>query len=462
MAEDMMQEKGVEDTDARIQALLEVVTSLMALDDDAGLRKLLNQEHSADVADVLRRVDDETTQRLFAYLDSAQAAEALVESDASTLRTIVDDLEHEALSGLVEEMAPDDAVDVLAELDEEHAAQVLTFMDAGEAQELQDLLVHEEDTGGGLMTPDFVLVHEGATVGDALLALQNEEEVADLFYVFVVDDENRPVGAISIHKLVRAKPNQLVNTIMTKDVITVGYDTDQEEIAHIFGRYNLMAMPVVDADGRLVGRITADDVMDVMEEESTEDIYKMAGTSHDETDNLSVLGVARSRLPWLMICLVGSIFSGAVIHLFEATLSQVIALAAFLPVITATGGNSGLQASTVTVRGLVTGQVSSGLILKTVVRECGIALVIGLTCGATASSVAWLWLGETLVGICVGLAMFLAISVAVLMGVLVPMTFDRLGVDPAIASGPFITTTNDILGFFIYLGLATLMLQYLS
>lgn len=449
-----------EDTEARVQALLEVTTSLLALDDEAQLRKILNAEHSADVADVLRRVDEETRQILFSYLEDTHAADTLVETDLPTLRTIVGELAPEALTGLVEEMQPDDAVDVLSELEEAEAAQVLGMMEKGDAEALEELLTHEEDTGGGLMTPDFVLVNQDATVGDALKALQEDDETADLFYVFVVDDEQRPVGAISIHKLVRAKPQQKINTIMNRDVATVSYDTDQEEIAKVFERYNLMAMPVVDENGRLAGRITVDDVMDVIEEENAEDLYKMAGTSQEEVYRPSIFGIAKARMPWLFIGMMGSLFAGGVIESFKMTLEEVFTLAAFLPVIMATGGSSGLQACTVTVRGLVTGNVSAGLIFQTIAREIMTAMLIGIVCGGGASLVAWGWFGEAVVGVCVGISMFLVISLAVFMGVSAPMIFHKLNVDPAIVSGPFITISNDIVGVFIYLKLATVMLAY--
>jgi magnesium transporter len=220
-----------------------------------------------------------------------------------------------------------------------------------------------------------------------------------------------------------------------------------------------VAAPVVDDDGKVVGQITVDDVIDVIVEEATEDIYKMAGTSDNEIEHPSVLGVAWARLPWLMLCLIGSFLSGIVIHLHDVTLEKLITLAAFIPVIMATGGNSGLQASTVTVRSLVTRQVSSGLILRTVLREMGTAAVIGVACGLTASAVAWFWFGQMLVGLCVGISMFLVICLAVFMGVVAPLLFSKVGIDPAIASGPFITTANDILGLGIYLGLAAFLIQ---
>ncbi len=451
-----------DNTERRTVALMEVAVSLLELDDFSQLKDILNAERPADVAELLRRMDEDTRNRLFGLLDEELAAETLAESDTTTMLSIVEDLEPKTLSDLVEEMEPDDAADVLSELKDDEVAQVLALMRSEEAQEMQDLLVHEEDTGGGLMTPDFILVHQSATAGDAMLALQEDEDAPDHYYVFVVDDEKRPVGTVSLHKLVRTRPHIAIAQIMDSNVITVRQDTDQEEIARLFEHYNFMAVPVVDENGQMVGRITADDVIDVIEEEATEDIYKMAGTHHDEIESTSVFGVARNRLPWLLICLAGSFLSGGVIHFFDGALAKVIALAAFIPAITATGGNSGLQSSTVTVRSLVTGHVSSGMVMRTIFREIGTAMVIGLACGLAATGMAWFWFGEKMVGLCVGLAMFLAISVAVTMGVIVPIFLNRMGIDPAIASGPFITTTNDILGLFIYLGLATLLMQYLS
>ena len=457
-----MDDKLAENAEARVQALLEVTTALLSLDDEAELKAVLNTQRAADVADLLRRVDEETQEFLFGLLDETQAADALVESDIPTLHAIVEELEPQILSDIVEEMEPDDAADVLGDLNDEDAAEVLTLMASEQAQEVQELLVHEEDTGGGLMTPDFVLVHKSATVGDAIQALRDDEDTSDHYYVFVVDDEMRPVGTISIHRLVRAQPDQAVEQVMDGDVITVAYQTDQEEIARMFERYDFMAMPVVDENGRLVGRITADDVMDVIQEENAEDFYKMEGTNQDEVARPSILGIARSRMPWLLIGMGGSLLAGGVIESFKMTLAEVFTLAAFLPVIMAMGGSSGLQACTVTVRGLVTGQVSTGLVLRTVLREVATAVLIGAVCGAGASLVAYVWFGETLVGICVGVSMLLVICLSVFIGVSAPLIFHRFGIDPAVASGPFITISNDILGVSIYLGLATTLLHYFS
>lgn len=457
--ENQIPEIPVGEMAAHIMALLEVTYQLLELDDPDMLKQVLNRERPPDLADLIRHLDDESRERVFGLLEASLAAEVLAEADTPTTVAILEDLDLQEVSDLVEEMAPDDAVDVLADLEETDAEKVLDLMAPDEAQEAQDLMQHEEDTGGGIMTPDLAVAHEGAAVSEVIDTLRREAEEAEIFELYVVNDEDKLVGTVPLHRLVTARPQTQVANLMDRDLITVTPQTDQEDIAQLFSRYDLISAPVVDAEGKLVGQITVDDVVDVMEEETTEDIYKMAGTSDQEIERPSVFGVARIRLPWLMICLAGSLLSGAVIHMFDATLSQLIALATFLPVITATGGNSGLQSSTVTVRGLVTGHVSSGLLLRTVLREIGTAAVIGLACGVAASAVAWFWYGQGLVGACVGIAMFLAISAAVLMGVLVPIVFSRVGIDPAVASGPFITTTNDIMGFFIYLGLATILMR---
>ena len=306
-----------------------------------------------------------------------------------------------------------------------------------------------------------MLTHQDTTVSEVVDALRQEAEDADILELYVVNRANQLLGTVSLNRLVTARPHTLMTALMKHDVITVSPDTDQEDIAGLFTRYDLLAVPVVEDDGTLVGQITVDDVLDVIQEEATEDIYKMGGTSDQEIERPSVFGVALTRLPWLLLCLLGSFLAGIVIHMFEVTLKEAITLAVFIPVIMATGGTSGLQSATVTVRSLVTGHISSGLILRTVFREMGSAALIGLVCGLVATGLAWFWIGNALVGACVGIAMFIVISISVLLGVVAPLLFQRFGIDPAVASGPFITTTNDILGLAIYLGLATMLVQRL-
>ena len=446
-------------TEHPIEALVEVSTHLLEMEDRRTLKGVLNGQRPADLADLMRLIDNKTRESLFNLLDDHLAAEVLAESDAATAVAIAEDLGPRELSDLVEEMAPDDAADVLSELEDEEAEKVLDLMEVEEAQEVQELMAHEEDTGGGIMTPELALAQENTTVSEVIETLRREAEETDIAELYVVDEKDRLVGEVPLHRLVTARPGSTMADLMFRDLITVTPETDQEEIARLFTRYDLLALPVVDADGTLVGQITVDDVLDVIHEEATEDIYKMAGTSDQEIVHPSVFGVAWVRLPWLMLALLGSFLSGLVIHVFDVALERVITLAAFIPVIMATGGNSGLQASTVTVRNLVTGKASPRSILRMVLREVGTAVVIGAVCGIAASAVAWLWFQEPLVGVCVGGAMFLVITLAVFLGVLAPVVFQRVGIDPAVASAPFITTANDILGLFIYLGLATILIE---
>lgn len=462
----MTEEPGIPEvprgeTAPRIEALLEMTHVLLTLEDRKELRAILNREHPADLADLARRLDDDTLETIFGLLAEPLAADVLAETDIPTTLAIAEDLNPQELSDLVEEMAPDDAADVLAELEEEDAEKVLDLMEKEDAAEVQELMNHEEDTGGGIMTPELVLTHQNTTVSEVIDALRLEAEDADILEVYVVNKTNQLQGTVSLNRLVTARPHTLMTALMKRDVITVSPDTDQEDIASLFTRYDLLAIPVVDDDGSLVGQITIDDVLDVIQDEATEDIYKMGGTSDHEIERPSVFGIAFTRLPWLMLCLFGSFLAGIVIHMFEVTLAEAITLAVFIPVIMATGGTSGLQSATVTVRSLVTGQISSGLIMRTVLRELGSAAFIGLACGLTATGLAWFWIGSPLVGICVGVAMLLVITMSVLLGVLAPLVFQRFGIDPAVASGPFITTANDILGLAIYLGLATMLVKSL-
>jgi magnesium transporter len=251
-----------------------------------------------------------------------------------------------------------------------------------------------------------------------------------------------------------------VRDLLEEKLITVPVDMDQEEVARMFNKHNLLAMPVVDSSGMLLGRITVDDVMEVIEEEATEDAFKLAGTDDAELKSESVFKIARVRFIWLLICLGGTLLSGVVIRFFEATLEHVIALAAFIPSIMAMGGNSGIQTTTVTVRGLATGTVSSSRIARVIFRELRVALLLGIACGLIIGVIAHFWAGGAILGAIVGSAMFCSIAWASMMGVLFPLTFNKLKIDPAVASGPFIITMNDAFSLLIYFALVTLMLKY--
>ena len=449
----------------RAQELRELIPLHVDADRWEDLRPILCTERPEDIAEALRHLEEETRQRIFSLLDEESAGavlDCLDELDPAFRQELLGTLDNRELTEIVETMALDDAADVLGDLPEDQAQQVLDMME--EAEEVQELLRYAEDTAGGIMTPTLVSVSTSMTVSETIDSLRRMGNADEVFYVYVVDSQEHLFGTVSLQNLVTARPETKIRAITDLDPISVNVLADQEEIAGIFRRYGLLAVPVVDDVGKLLGRITIDDVIDVIEEETTEDVYKMAGTDNEELESRSPLRVALIRLPWLVSCLVGSFLSGAIIYTFQMTRERAIALAVFMPfipAITATGGNTGLQTSTVTVRGLATGHLDPSHLTGELLKEIRTALVIGIACGGLAGVVARFWTGEPVVGLCIGAAMFLAISVAAGLGILIPLTFRKIGLDPAISSGPFITTSNDITGLLIYLSLATLLLQYL-
>jgi len=443
----------------RREVLLETTRELLETGDLKALRLILNSQHPADLAELIPQLEEEEQPQIFEVLAESLAAEVLAEMDTPALRSIAEELDDEELSDLVEEMAPDDAADVLGELPDEQSAKVLELMEAEEAQEVRELLAHEEDTGGGIMTSRLIAVRQEMTVADAIAFLREWAEEEEIFYIYVVDEEEHLLGTVPLKRLIVAAQDTLIRELTDRDPIAVRTDMDQEEIAWVFAEYDLLAVPVVDEEGRLVGRVTVDDIVEVIEAEATEDIYVMAATSSEEREERSVLGVVRRRVPWLLVCLAGTLLSGGVIEVFHETLSRVGALLLFVPAIMAMGGNTGIQTSTVTVRRLATGAMPVGGVLGTLFRELRIALVMGLILGAVVFVVTRVWTGAMLIGGCVGLAMVAAIVFSAALGALIPLFFRGIGVDPAVASGPLITTLNDALSLGIYFTIATLLLN---
>jgi magnesium transporter len=437
------------------------VETALERDDSESLKTLLPEMHPADIAEVLDALDDEERLSVFRLLDDELAGEVLDECAEGTRAVLVEQTRNEDLSEIVETMPPDDAADILAEMPERRAEQVLGLMDREEAEEAKELLRHPDDTAGGIMTSALVAVEENKTVGEAFDQIRESASEEAVFYVFVVDPERRLVGEVELSKLVIARPETPIRQITNIDVISVTVDADQEKVARLLTRYDLVAIPVVDHAGKLVGRVTFDDVAEVLEEEATEDAYKQAGTADEELMSSSPLHVARVRLPWLLVCLGGTTVSALVVHAFQATYGEVLVLTSFIPMIMAMGGNAGLQSTAVTVRGLATGHLIASRIAATLGREVRTGAAIGVICGLIAMVGALVFSGNPVLGLVVGLSIFWAIFVAATLGVLIPFFFIRVKIDPAVASGPLITTLNDCTGVAIYLALATALLQYL-
>ena len=430
----------------------------------AGLiRNLLVDLHPADVADVLDVMESDDAGRVLILLDNEMASDILGEMEESSRAPVLEYLAPHELAPLVEDMPTDDAADLVGDLPDEAVEAVLRHVAPEERKEIRELLVHEEDTAGGLMESDFVAVRSEATVNEAIEAIrQAVEEVEFIYYVYVTDSAGRLVGLLRLRDLLLSPGGRRVAEMMKTDLVSVPLAMDQEDVARQVLQYDLAAIPVVNENGILVGRITHDDIADVLEDEVEEDLRLIAGVGDEDVTERSPVRAAAGRLPWIMIGLVSALVAGVIIDSHASILEQYLVLATFIPVVMAIGGSVGLQSSTIVVRGLATGQADMIDTGTRIFKELRVGLAIGLACGVAVGAIAWLWKGMYEMGLIVGLSMLAAILVAAMMGAIVPVVLDRLKADPALASGPFMTMSNDILGLLIYFGLATLLLRALG
>lgn len=425
--------------------------------------KFLSELHPADIADISDDLEEEELKFLFTLLDNETASEVLNELEEPTLEETIDLLSIEKLAALIQELPDDDAADIIAQFPDEIRYKIINLLDKDEKVEIQHLLKYDEETAGGIMTREFVSISKDASVEEAISQIRAaSEDVEDIFYVYVVDNDGVLVGVISLIYLIKSKPNIKIKDFMYSDVISVPTDMDQEEVAETARKYDLPVIPVVDEDGKLVGRITNDDILDVMTEEASEDISYMAGTDDEELQEKSSIRIASIRLPWLMVGMVGEIIAALVMSRFQGTLETVIALAFFVPVIIALGGNTGIQSTSIVVRGLATGEIDLFNMGKRILKELRIGLINGVACGLFIYFIASVWQGNPRLGVVIGLSMITVVLMASTVGAIVPLFLKKMNVDPAIATGPFVTTTNDIFGLLIYLGLANLMMDWIQ
>lgn len=425
------------------------------------IANLLTDLHPADIADLLDKFSEENRRYIFELLDTEVASDVILEVEDAHRESLLERMDEHRLSEIVEEMDSDDATDIVGELPSDVAEAILESIDKQDSDEVKELLKYPEESAGGIMALEFVSVQQTATVAEAIEQIRKAaEEISEIYNVYVTDEHGILTGVLPLRQLIISSPTTKISAIMETDVMSVTSDMDQEEVANIVGKYDLVAVPVVNNQGNLVGRITIDDIIDVLEEEVSEDISKMVGTDEEEIGETSALKVAGWRLPWIITSLCGGVLSGIIISRFKETLGPLLALAFFIPVITAMGGNIGLQSSSMTVRGLATGEIDMHHLMRRLWRELRIGILMGIICGGAVSLVVFLWLRNELLGIIVGGAMFCAITVAATLGILVPIFFNKLKVDPALASGPFVTMSNDITGLVIYFGLASLLLKW--
>ncbi|MFO7598852.1 MAG: magnesium transporter [Candidatus Desulfacyla sp.] len=440
--------------------LLEEVKGLIDQQDSAALKKLLNQMRPADVADLIEHSGKDEGLLIFRLLEPDRAGEVLMEIEAPVRERILRDLDSEAISQIVEILNSDDAADVVGDLPADRAREVIEAVGDQVTEELEKLLPYPEDTAGGIMALEFVAVKAGATVRDAIESIREKrEEVENLYYIWVTDDYHKLVGLISLKDLVLEPPDRQISEIMNPEVISVNVKADQEEVINLVRRYDLVNIPVVDDAYRLVGRITYDDIIEAIEDEVDEDMSLMAGVIAQEITEASTVKISRARLPWLVAALFGGVFAAFVINQFQSTLEKLIALSFFFPVIMAMGGNTGTQAATVVVRGLATGDISLVNVGKRLWMEMRVALINGVICGLILGLIVGLWLKDFRLALIVTFALMLIILLSGLIGSAIPLFLKKMNIDPALASGPFVTTTNDILSLLIYLGLVTIFLR---
>jgi len=424
------------------------------------LQGLLSELHPADLADLVEHLESDEILAVFTLLTPEKAGEVLKEISAPIQEKIANELDDQTITHILNELNSDDATDIFSYLERERAQKIIGLVQPDVSEELQKLLGYETDTAGGIMALEFVSVNANSTIQEAVETIRKKrEEVENLYYVWVIDDFGKLVGVVSIKDLVLEPQDKKINDIMNADVMSVDVDTDQEEVARIAKQYALTHIPVVTAQHKLIGRITNDDIIDVIEEEASEDISLMAGVLDQEIAEESALKISRARLPWLLLGLFGGLISAIVINHFHGSLEKILALSFFIPVIMAMGGNTGTQAATVVIRGLATGDISIVHTGKRLLTELWVALINGILCGILLGLVVAFWLSDPQLGVGVGVSLITVILFSGSFGAFVPFLLRKLNIDPALAAGPFITTSNDILGLLIYLSIVTRFLM---
>ena len=446
----------------QMEQVLEQVLGLLEAREYEVLRETLQGVHASDLADLVEHLEDEERLALFQHLPSDLAADALAEmEEVERPGELLLQLEPERTAEIVHEMADDDAADVIGDLEPEQRAQVLAAVPDEEAAEIEELLTFPEESAGGLMTREVLSVSTQLTAGEAIAEIRRQaHEDFDFYTIFVVDPDGTFRGVVALRDLVIADPAESIVDLTEEPPAVVTVDTDQEEVGKTLSRYNLASLGVVDALGRLVGRITFDDVIDVVEAEATEDIFRFAAVSDEEEVRGTTADAIRSRLPWLILSVVTAVVASSVVFIYQSTIEAMALLAVAMPVIAGVGGNAGTQALAVTIRRIALSEETVGERLGVIWKELIVGLVNGLVIGVLAAVLGLLFTDAGIMfGVVVLLAMWGSLVIASFAGAFIPIFLERIGVDPAVASSPFVTTLTDLWGFFLLLGLATAVLM---
>ncbi|MGR3757721.1 MAG: magnesium transporter [Tranquillimonas sp.] len=422
------------------------------------LKALMEPLHAADIADLLEQIETDQRHRLVRLYGREFDGEILSELGEGVREDVIAALSPDVLSEAVRELESDDVVDLLEDLEEPTQEAILSILEASDRVAVEQALKLPEYSAGRLMQREVVMAPEHWTVGEAIDFLRNAEDLPEQFYhIILVDPRLHPSGYVTLGKVMSSRRDVRLMEIAEESFRTFRVDEPEGDVAYAFNQYHLISAPVVDAEGRLVGVITIDDAMNVLNEENEEDILLLAGVG-DESLNDRTLEIARQRFPWLFVNLLTAILASLVIAQFEAIIAAVVALAVLMPIVASMGGNAGTQSLTVAVRGLATRDLTASNALRVIRREVVAGLINGCVFAVIMGIVGVLWFGTPMLGAVIGIAMVVNLVVAGLAGVLVPLTLDRIGVDPALASGAFVTTVTDVVGFFAFLGLAAVLL----
>ncbi|WP_226682488.1 magnesium transporter [Sutcliffiella horikoshii] len=444
------------------QIILNIITFLKD-----GKRKafqdIIEELQPYDTGVIYQQLPEKHKVRFLTYLTIEQLTALIQELNQELQLEVLQKIGVEKSAKVMDRMDNDDLASLFDEMDPEVKSKFLAKMNKEESTAVQDLMKYEAETAGRLMTNRYVWIPQEYTVREVVDKLKSFAELAETInYLYVIDEEKRLVGVVSYRDLILADAHERIQEIMFSRVISVHVDTDQEEVANIIERYDFLAVPVVDDEKTLIGIITVDDVIDVVIQEANEDIEKLSASGKDIDFDTPALVASARRLPWLILLLFIGLISGSIISGFEDTLGTVVALAFFMPMIAGMTGNTGTQSLAVIVRGLISRDLDKKLVTKVVLRELGVGITIGITCAILIAIIAFVWRGDLILGMVVGVSLFFTLIIGTLAGTIIPLILYKLNIDPAIASGPLITTVNDILSLLIYFGIATAFLSYLA
>tara|TARA_B100000287_G_C20632572_1_gene780428 strand:+ start:203 stop:1573 length:1371 start_codon:yes stop_codon:yes gene_type:complete len=445
-----------------INILRDTYRRLLRRQAKTNLVKLTRKTHPADLATVFRHFSEEEQLEIFSFMnENEHTAEFLSELDDSLVKELLSKEPLNRVAEIIQNAPTNDQSGILNALEEETANSIIELLKKEEQEEIAEIMGYPEDSAGSLMNTEVFTLHESITAGDAIKTLQDQEDAEMVFYLYITDDDDRLVGVISLRILTTTPSNTTLKDIMIKNVHSIRPETDQEEVARIVAQYNFLAVPVIDSDSHLLGIVTVDDVVDVIREEATEDFLQMAGAGKDREILLkSSWESAKTRLPWLFASWIGGVVAASLIGIFEHMLENIIALAAFIPVILGMGGNIATQSSTIIVRGMATGRVNIGGEIKLILKEIQVGMLLGVLYGILLGVFAHLVFTKAPdnLGLVVGLSICVSMVVAATVGTIIPLILRKLDIDPAIATGPFVTTSIDILGVLFYFLIAGLFL----